>query len=141
MPFADYIRSEWKLIDKGDIVPVDTNHYTNSLFPNVVQMFNFKMNEWKVLSENVKYYKHIKYTDLLSNPSQMLKDISREFDINLKPEIVIETGYKGFPRKKKFDKTKYYLNKSYMNKYQQRDIEFIRSQLDKDIYEFYGYEE
>lgn len=157
LSFSDFLREEWacyegKNFDSRDLdkdpvlaeqeMMFERNPDTQERYKNVIRLREGKMRRlFHLKDENiVPNIEFIRYEDLLKTPKRKIVSITNNNNLKLKGPIQLSTGYFGKNPSKKFDRTEYYKQKQYLDKYTISDLKFVKTQLDEELENRLGYE-
>ena len=130
--FIDFISHKWELRKRDNIKGY-------KVLENPVDLWNIKNRSYINFASNNKNIIHVKYEDLLKDPKNIIKRISRSINVPLKDQF---TNYEVSTKKDNkifVDYQDYYLHEKWKAKITNEEIKFINSKLDKEVVNYFGY--
>ena len=112
---------------------------------NYIEEYNLFLNKWKDFAEQTNDIIFVKYIDLLVQPEIELTKIENKFSLKRRWNTKrkgLKTELEKVKVSEKFtlDKKDFYIQKKYLEDYNNTKLELINSVIDKNLMEFLNYE-
>ena len=115
-----------------------------------ISLWNDRHRNWSELLKDNTNATMIRYEDILKDADSTLQDLSDFFNLEkidhvVMPEFTLsrnpeEVGKAPKHEDKTFNKTDYYLNKKYLEYFNNDDLKIIEDNIDQDLVSYFGYE-
>jgi len=124
LSFDEFLRTEWRKYSNA------VERY-NDIYKSYIDFLEQRGNAFLIRSE-----------DLQRNPEAILKELSKHYDLKLRPFKNIDKEVNsGGNLIGKFNRLKYYLEEEWKSKLTKEDISFINKNVSKKIFEKFNYEQ
>lgn len=145
--FSEFIRSEWcsyngmgyeqRALDlinnplrKDEEMMHERHPETGERIRNLPELRNLKNASFLSLKKEVHNFYHIRYEDILENPSDLLERLSQNYTLRFRSDVYIPTGHYGLNPNQVFTKQLYYKRREYFEVVSIEDLYFINNEID-----------
>jgi len=125
LQFDEFLRTEWRGY------PNSLERY-NDIYKSYIDFLNKYGNAFLIRSE-----------DLQRNPKEVLQKLASNYDLKLRPfkNIDKEVNSGGKQIGEGFNRLDYYLKEQWREKLTQEDVNFINKNIDKEVFNYFNYEQ